>query len=50
MLNDRSLLLAIQAILNTGDWSPNTVQDIAELMNENGFPITDEDDNEEDLP
>ena len=40
-MNDHDLLLAIQAILNAGEWSPDTPQDIAELMAANGYPIAD---------
>lgn len=40
-MNDRELLLAIQAILSDGEWSPDTPQAIAELMEANGYPITD---------
>ena len=38
---DRDILLAIQAILDGAEWSPDTLDDIASALHHNGYPIKD---------
>lgn len=40
-MNDHDLLLAIQELLDGVEWSPDTLDQIAELMNGSGWVIRD---------
>lgn len=43
-MTDRELLLAIQKVLDGNEWSPDTAEAVARLLNENGYPIAPPDD------
>ena len=40
-MNDHDLLLTIQELLDGVEWSPDTLDSIAELMTENGYTMAD---------
>lgn len=40
-MNNHDLLLAIQSQLSAVEWSADTLEEIAELMARNGYPIRD---------
>jgi hypothetical protein len=40
-MNDNAILLAIQELMDGVDWSPDTLNAIAALLNENGYEIKD---------
>jgi hypothetical protein len=40
-LGDRRILLAIQKLMDGVEWTPDTLDSIAELLNDNGYPLRD---------
>lgn len=40
-MTDHDLLLAIQELLDGVEWTPDTVEDIASILHENGYTIRD---------
>ena len=38
-MTDHEIVLAIQELLNSVEWTADTLQDIAELLVENEYPI-----------
>lgn len=40
-MNDHEIMLAIQELLSGVEWSPDTLDQIAELLHDNGYCIED---------
>jgi hypothetical protein len=40
-MNDHEIILAIQELMDGVEWTPDTLQEIAELLHENGYQIRD---------
>lgn len=41
-MDDHQIVRAIQKLMDGVEWSPDTLDSIADLLNENGYPLREE--------